>query len=65
MSKKKDARRADWLAEFERALIAISPAHAGKINWDAALFFFNAGKLPKAAASDFAATEAPVKGFGQ
>ena len=57
---KAQKRRADWMAAMESALVNLSPAHAGRVNWDAATFHFNAGVSPTVAASRMAESEAPV-----
>lgn len=49
------------MSDLERALLKISPEHAGKINWDAALFHFNQNLDPQEAANRIAATEQPME----
>ena len=61
MTSKTDRTRALWLATMETCLIRISPAHAGKVNWEAAIFHFNQGKTPGEAAELIAATETPIE----
>lgn len=36
-------RRQRWLAAFETKVLELNPAMAGKINWDAAIFYWNSG----------------------
>jgi hypothetical protein len=48
-----------WMSELERELVERSPAHAGKINWDAALFHFHQGRDPRDAAIRMIVSEPP------
>lgn len=41
--KRNDKRRADWMAAFERNVVAARPDRSGHIDWDTATFFFNCG----------------------
>ena len=43
MSKRSDIgnKRANWLAEFETRVVELAPQHAGKIEWDSPIFFYN------------------------
>jgi hypothetical protein len=52
---------AEWMATLETCIIRLSPAHAGKINWDAAAFHFNQGRNPGEAAEIMIASESPIE----
>jgi hypothetical protein len=53
-------RREQWMTDFQRAVVALDPAFAGKINWDAASFQFTSGRTPQDAATLFVENEKPV-----
>lgn len=48
-----------WMATVETHIARISPAHAGRIDWDTATFLFNQEVNPAEAASRLVAS-APV-----
>ena len=35
--------RAQWMAAFGEAIVAYRPDYAGRIDWNSAMYFFNAG----------------------
>ena len=47
------AKRAKWMAGFERAVLALDDSHAGKIKWDAAHYFWYQGLDPDQAATKY------------
>ena len=47
----KASRRAEWMAAYERALVARIPALAGRVEWNAAVYHWYAGLTPEAAAA--------------
>ena len=49
--------RQQWMATFQDEVRKLAPHLAGKINWDAAAFFFNEGWWPDHAAARFVETE--------
>jgi len=57
---KRNPKRERWMALFEAAVVAIDPAFAGRIPWDAATFHFNQGTSPGLAAAKVVASEAPA-----
>lgn len=61
MTSKQQRARQQWLADFERKVVERSPAHAGKLNWDAAIHMFNTGVPIDEAVERFIASEQPVE----
>jgi len=60
MKTKRNAKREQWMQQFESALVQWDASFAGRIDWDAALFHFNNGESPGLAASRFLQSEAPT-----
>jgi hypothetical protein len=48
-----------WMAAFESLVVERAPRFAGRINWDAATFFFNRGDTVDKAAFCFIVSEEP------
>lgn len=53
------AQRERWMREFQRALVALVPAAAGRIDWQTAQYLFSVGR-PTQEAAEAMASEAPV-----
>ena len=58
---KRNAKRERWMQLFEEAVIAMNPGFTGRINWDAATFYFNNGTSPGLAAAKVVASESPIE----
>jgi hypothetical protein len=52
--------RALWMATLETRILRLSPAHAGRIDWNAANFHFDQGRDPGDASDRMLASEPPV-----
>lgn len=48
---KSEDKKAKWMKEYERLVIAARPELAGKIDWNTATFLFNQGLSVQDAAS--------------
>lgn len=46
----KDAKRAAWMAEYERHVTTKNPKMSGKVDWDTAHYFHSQGHSPLVAA---------------
>lgn len=54
--KRKEKVRAAWMAEFQRRVVAAKPELAGRIDWNAATYYYNGGYTVDVAAAKFLAT---------
>jgi hypothetical protein len=61
MSKREQARRQEWMAEFERIVIAAKPELAGRLDWNTAIFFFNSNLTAEDAATRMIQSSAQSK----
>jgi hypothetical protein len=50
-------RKADWMARFSDAVVALAPQHAGRIVWADATHLFNSGYTPGHAAERYVAAQ--------
>ena len=48
------AQRERWMREFQRALVALVPAAAGRIDWQTAEYLFSVGRQAREAAAAMA-----------
>lgn len=48
------AQRERWMHEFQRALVALVPAAAGRIDWQTAQYLFSVGRPAREAAESMA-----------
>jgi hypothetical protein len=51
--------KSKWMSDFSDHVTRLSPAHAGRINWDSATFHYNQGHSPEEAAKRFVGSEKP------
>lgn len=51
MNAKSDNRRAIWMRDYERLVVARFPSFVGRIDWDTATFFYRSGYTPQDAAN--------------
>lgn len=49
-TKRRNTIRQQWMAAYEAELVRQVPALAGKVDWDAAMYFFNTGHSSREAA---------------
>jgi len=60
--KKKDAKKAAWMREFEIEVNSLWPEHAGKVDWNDAIYMWGIGYDTKESAAKYvAASKKEVK----
>jgi len=50
------SKRPQWMGEFEKEVVKLAPEKRGKVDWDAASYYFLQGMDPKEAAHKHVST---------